>query len=333
MPHTTRSNILSSSTATPELTPVPELNIAPTETTQRAAWLGWALAVGASMAFSIASPVARYAIVGGMDPTLLLVLRFVVAVFLFIVTTWLTDRRQLRIDGRGLFFTATAGLANGTAMICFFWALTRLEASMTSMILALLPLVVLGLLALRGEKLTRRHLIRVTLALAGVYLLIGPGGQVDTVGVSLAIVAVFLFAFQLVIIQWYLQTYDTRTVALYIAVAMLVVITAFWLFQGAKWQMPDSGDWLAVLALGFVSTYVARMLFYAAIHHLGSGQTVLLSPLELLMTILWSVLFLGERFSSLQMVGGVFIIISALMAIKRLQRARWRPRWRILVRA
>ncbi|MEZ4662405.1 MAG: DMT family transporter [Caldilineaceae bacterium] len=295
--------------------------------------MGWALAVGASLAFSIAPPVARYAIVGGMDPTALLVLRFVVAVFFFVVTTWLTDARQLRIDGRGLLFTAAAGLANGIAMTCFFWALTRLEASMTSMILSTLPLVVLGLLALRGEKLTRRHAVRVTLALAGVYLLIGPGGQVDAVGVGLSLIAVFLFAFQLVIIQWYLQEYDTRTVALYIAVAMLVVISAFWLFQGAVWQTPDAGGWLAAFALGFVSTYVARMLFYSAIHYMGSGQTVLLMPLELLLTILWSVLFLKERFSPLQMVGGVLIIISALLAIKRLRQARWRPRWRMLVRA
>ncbi|MCB0082577.1 MAG: hypothetical protein KDE47_16665, partial [Caldilineaceae bacterium] len=81
MTHTTPSNRLREHT--PNLTMPVE-----SPPTQRAAWLGWALAVGASMAFSIASPVARYAIVGGMDPTLLLVLRFVVAVFLFIVTTW-----------------------------------------------------------------------------------------------------------------------------------------------------------------------------------------------------------------------------------------------------
>lgn len=326
MTHSTQPDLLASDSAPQHVDALANAPI------QRAAWISWAVALGASAAFSIAPPVARYAIVNGMDPTALLVLRFTVAVFLFVVTTWLTDSTRLRIDGRGLLFTALAGMANGTAMVCFFWALTRLEASMTSMILSTLPLVVLGLLALRGEKLTRRHLVRVTLALAGVYLLIGPGGEVDPVGVGLTLIAVCLFAFQLVIIQWYLQSYDTRTVALYVALAMLVVISAFWVFQGAVWQSPTLGGWVAALALGLIATYVARMLFYSAIHHLGSGQTVLLMPVELLLSILWSVLFLGERFSPLQMVGGVLVIISALLAIKRLRRARWRPRWRILVR-
>lgn len=298
----------------------------------KGAWVGWALALSATFSFSLAPPVARFAIVDGMDPTTLLLIRFVIAVTLFAITAAMTATHAFRLSRHGAFYIGLAGAMNGTAMICFFWALTRLDASMASMIMAVLPLVVLLLLALRGEKFTRRNAARVALALGGVYLLIGPGGSVDMVGVGLMLVAVLFFGVQLVIIQWYLQGYDTRTVALYMAIAMMVVIGGLWLYQGAEWHAPGRRGWFAILMLAFVSTFQARILFYAAIQRLGSGQIVLLMPVELLLNVTWSILFLQERLTVVQWLGGVLILMSALLAIQRLGSARWRPRWRFVTR-
>jgi drug/metabolite transporter (DMT)-like permease len=294
--------------------------------------VGWALALSATFSFSLAPSVARFAILDGMDPTTLLLVRFIIAVALFAITAAITAPHCLRLSRHGAFFIGTAGALNGTAMLCFFWALTRLDASIASMMLSILPLVVLLLLALRGEKFTRRNAVRVSLALGGVYLLIGPGGEVDITGVGLMLVAVLLFAVQLVIIQWYLRGYDTRTVALYLAIAMMVVIGGLWLFQGAEWHNPGRRGWIAILVLAVISTFQARMLFYAAIRHLGSGQIVLLIPVELRLNVTWSVLFLQERLTFVQWLGGVLILMSALLAIRRLGRARWRPRWRFVNR-
>lgn len=297
------------------------------------AWLGWVLAICASASFSLAPPVARFAILDGMDPISLLLARFVISVPLFAITSAITAPQSFKLTRHGAIWIGAAGAFNGIAMSCFFQALTTLDASIASMILSLLPLVVLLLLALRGEKFTRRNAVRVALALTGVYLLIGPGGQVNFLGVMLMLTAVLLFAAQLVIIQWHLQSYDTRTIALYLSAAMLVVIGALWLFRGAEWHAPSRSGWISIIVLAVISTYQARMLFYAAIRYLGSGQIVLLMPVELLLTILWSVLFLGERFSPLQACGGALVLASALLAIRRLGRARWRPRWRFVTRA
>lgn len=297
------------------------------------AWLGWVLALCASASFSLAPPVARFAILDGMDPITLLLARFVIAVPLFAVTSAITAPQSFRLSRHGILWIGVAGAFNGIAMSCFFQALTTLDASIASIIMSILPLVVLLLLALRGEKFTRRNGVRVVLALAGVYLLIGPGGQVNILGVGLMLVAVLLFAAQLVIIQWHLQSYDTRTVALYLSVAMIVVISALWLFRGGEWHAPSGRGWLSIIVLAVISTYQARMLFYAAIRYLGSGQIVLLMPVELLLTIFWSALFLGERFTPIQAVGGLLVLSSALLAIRRLGRARWRPRWRFVTRA
>lgn len=47
------------------------------------------------------------------------------------------------------------------------------------MLLSTTPLAVLVILALLGERFTKRNLLRLGLGLGGVYLVVGPGGNVD----------------------------------------------------------------------------------------------------------------------------------------------------------
>jgi drug/metabolite transporter (DMT)-like permease len=136
-------------------------------------------------------------------------------------------------------------------------------------------------------------------------------------------------AIHLSLIQWFLQDYDARSVTLYVVMYMTLVAVGFWFAQDTAWQDPGWSGWLVIGILAFVSTYLARLTLFVGVRLLGSGQIALLAPLETLLTVLWSVLFLHERLTFWQWVGGVLVLISALLAVKRLNRARWRPRWRI----
>lgn len=293
---------------------------------------GWALALLASLSFSFAAPIARGAITAGMEPTTLVMLRLVLATLLMAVTVGILRGGRLQIDRQGLFFALLAGLLNGLGMLLFFWALARVDASVASMMISLIPLGVLTLLALRGERFTYRHAVRLALGLGGVYLLIGPGGEVNPVGIGLLAVATVCFSLHMALLQWFLRPYEALTVTFYVSAAMATVVTGAWLAQGAPWENPGAGGWLAVAGLVIVSTYLSRLLMVAAINQIGSGQMALLSPLETLLTIIWAILFLGEWLSPLQWAGGALVLASALLAIQRLGRARWRPRWRMWAR-
>lgn len=294
---------------------------------------GWALAFMATLAFSFAPPIARSAIQSGLDPTGLVVIRLALAAVLVGGTVALTDLSLLRIDRRGLVVACLAGGVNGGGMLLFFWALTSVHASMASMIISINPLVVLSLLALRGEKFTYRHVLRLALGIGGVYLVVGPGGQVDTTGVLLLLLSVLGFATHMVLLQWYLRPYDSRTATFYISTSMALLVSGWWALQGAPWHAPDVKGWLAIGALALVCTYLARLTMVAAVGKIGGGQMALLAPVETLCTVTWSMLFLGERLTPLQWMGSALILTSALLAIQRLGRARWRPRWRMWARA
>ncbi|MEZ4638614.1 MAG: EamA family transporter [Caldilineaceae bacterium] len=58
----------------------------------------------------------------------------------------------------------------------------------------------------------------------------------------------------------------------------------------------------------------------------------MLNPLEILLAVIWSILFLHERLSLTTWLGGGLILFSALLAIQRINLARHRPRWRAWVK-
>jgi drug/metabolite transporter (DMT)-like permease len=278
-------------------------------------WTGWALAIAAAFCFSVATPAGRVAILGGMNPTALLVMRLLIATLLLFVTIAWQDPKLL-FDGRRPFGIAfSAGLINSVGMSCYFWALKRIDASIASMLFALTPLFVLGMMSLRGETMRPLAWFRIALALGGVYFLVGPSGKVDPVGVALVLVSCLAFALQLVILHWYLRGYDSRTVTLHVLFGITTGLLAIWVWQGRPWSEPGPQGWVAVVVLSVVATFLARLALYASVRRLGSGETSLLTPLEIFMSVLWSVLILGERLTTIQWLGGVLIMASAFLAI------------------
>jgi len=228
-----------------------------------------------------------------------------------------------------LLVCAVAGLSNGIGMLTYFLALARLDGSLAVMIFAISPLVTLAFLALRGERFKRRHLVRLALGLGGVYLLIGPAGQIDWLGVLLILVTVCAFALHLALIQWFLQPYDARTITFYVVATMTVINFGLWSVDGGQWHTLGWLDWLVIAVLALVSTYLARLAMFEGVRRLGGSQVALLLPLETLLAVIWSVVFLGERLNVWEWVGGGLILASALLAIQRLTWARWPPRWRV----
>jgi drug/metabolite transporter (DMT)-like permease len=281
--------------------------------------IGWLIALTAIVCFSLAPPLVRGAILGGLSPTAILIARMGIATFLLTTFLGLAAPQRLRIDRRNGLIAFGSGLINGIGFITFFLALTRLSASIASMMFSLSPLMVLGLLALRGEPITRRHIVRLVLGIGGVYLLIGPGGEVDLWGVVLVFLTILSFSLHLVCVQWYLPQVHPQTVTFYVNLGVTMVCFFGWLAAGRPWTTPTPAGWLSILALAIICTFLARLLLFESIQRIGSGQIALLTPLETLLTVIWSYLFLDERLTAVQWLGGLLILLS--MALAR----RWRP--------
>lgn len=286
----------------------------------RRALIGWAIALFSTFAFSISTPVMKAVINLGTRTDLILPGRFVIATVLMAFLT----RRRLRLRRRNVVIALGTGLISGLAILTYFWSLTSLTSSVAAVIFSLYPMIVLILLAMRGERFTYRQAVRLALGLGGVFLLVGPGGQVDLLGVLLVFFATTASAVVTVIVQWYLHDEDPRAVAFYNVTGITLAVLGLWVAQGIQWQDPGPKGWVAIVLLAVVCTYLGRTTWLMAIKYIGGGQVALLTPLETVMSVFWAVLFLREKLTTLQWVGSGMVVVGTLMAVQRLGRARWK---------
>ncbi len=279
----------------------------------------------ASFCLSTTPPIIKAGLNESIGPVPLLALRLILATIILWVIFALFQPGKLRIDRYGLMSCALAGAANGISLLLFYLALTHISASVSTVIFSLTPIATLLMLALRGEPVTAINAVRFVLAIAGVYLLIGPGGDVNITGVILMIGVIVSFAIHLALIQWRLLAYPIQTVTLYTISFMTVVAGIVYLFQSPQWPTFSRAGWGVIIWTALVSTAVARFAMFAGIRHIGSGQTALLSPVETLLTVFWAMMILGERLSMVQFLGGALILTSATLAAKRNRAQRPRP--------
>ena len=147
---------------------------------------GVALCVLSAVAFGAMAIFAKEAYAGGVTVVTLLSLRFLLAALMFWGVVLARGARlpERRVVVQGLLLGAFGYAAQGG---CYFGALTRLDASLTSLLTYIYPILVfLGALALGREQSTPRRLGALGLATAGTLLVLAGGtvGAIDPLGVA-----------------------------------------------------------------------------------------------------------------------------------------------------
>jgi drug/metabolite transporter (DMT)-like permease len=265
---------------------------------------------------STASVVTKVGLAAAIHPVPLVALRLLVAALISWTVFPLVWPRVWRIDRRELIACSAVAVANGSGLLLYYFALRDMDASVAQVIYSLYPIITLLLLALKGERISRRSQGRLLLAILGVYLLVGPGGQVDPIGVLMVLGTALFYALHLNLIQWTLADTPTPTVTLYTLSIMALMLSVVGVFQPGGWQPLPPLGWVVVLVTGVVSTAIGRLTLFAAVHRIGSGQTALFGPLNTVFTVSWAILFLGERLSLLQIAGGILILTSAVLGTR-----------------
>lgn len=278
---------------------------------------GVGLALVATVALSISGALVKLGLGQADAPVALLFMRFVVASAAFWVVLPLVSPRALQVNRSTLLSCAGVALANTTSLTCFYLASARLPASVVLIIHSLYPVVAILMLALRGERITWVSAARLVLASVGVLLLVESGKWNDPLGLVLAFGVPVGYALHLALAQWKLGHVSAQTVSLYTVSIMTGMMGVIYLVQfRGGWQPLSRTGWWVVLVTGLVSTALARLTNFAAIRRIGSGQVALLGPLGNLMSVVWALILVGERLSSLQWVGALLILLSAAQVVQ-----------------
>lgn len=291
----------------------PVMKAARRKTTPRMRGISAALA---SAIFLGMSPVfGKLAISNGLSPLAVVAMRTTGAAILLFLAVLIFKRSYLYIYPAGLLGCLLAGGINGLGSILFYTSLGRINASLGQIIYSLYPLFVALWLWLDHERPSKITSIRLLLVLPALYLLIGPQ-KIDYIGVLLMLGSAALYALHLPINQRVLFDMPAPTVTLYTLFAMsVVVVVAFGISTliGAPFTFPSQPAWAAVIGLTVV-TFLSRLTLFTGVKHLGGLQTALLGLGELLIAIILSHLWLGERLTILQWMG-VGLLVASLWLV------------------
>ncbi len=299
---------------------------------------GMWLILTSTVCFGLAPILGKLAYRAGVEPFTLVSMRTALAaaaLWAFYLVFW---RQAIPIHWRALPGCVGMGLANGFGSLLYYIGLARIDASLGQLLYALYPLWVFIFLSAAGHRVSRLALLRLGMALGGVYLLtaIG-GGPLDWLGIMLMISAGALYGWMLVLGQWSLADVDARSVTLYVLTAQAGVVFVAQVMSGAPLAPATVDGWTITILLALIPTALARLLLFAGLGRLGGVQTSLLGVAELVVALVMAFLWLGEQLSLWQMVGAGLIIVSVLLSGREshLETTNWEEllregRWREL---
>jgi drug/metabolite transporter (DMT)-like permease len=280
---------------------------------------GVALALVSAAGFGVMPVLGKVAYDDGAEPVGVLAVRFALAAAALLVLARLLGQPLPR-DRRLGALALLGGVGYVGQALCYFFALERISAGLTSLLLYVFPalVVVLSALLLR-ERPRPLQAGCVALALAGTALTIGPvsGGQGS--GVALGLGAALVYAVYIVASS---RVTGVGAVAMAAVVLGAAAVTTGGLAAVARPALPSSATaWLALVGVALLGTVVAVTAFFGALALLGPSDAAVLSTVEPVVSVAVAGLVLGERLSSTQVAGGAVVLLAVAVLARAGSRA------------
>ncbi len=294
-----------------------------TGATGRHPWLGFALVLTATIAWSAQIVIAALIYDEGANPITILTFRAIAfAASLYLVMRW--RGQPVRMPPRERYVSLGLGLLIGAQSFTYYSSIQYIPAGLAVLIFYTSPiLVALAMRFVDGEPLTAAKLI----ALATAFLGLAITFQVEfeslhPLGIAFAAFSAFGLATTIVVSSRVLRRADSRQMTLH----MTIVSSAAYLVALAltrSLDFPDTGaGWLMMLSMP-VLYLISMLAFFTAVPMTGPSRAAMFSNAEPVFTLLLAAAVLGEVLTSLKLVGAG-MVVGAIIIIQ-LARARAVP--------
>ncbi|WP_030438313.1 DMT family transporter [Actinoplanes subtropicus] len=232
-------------------------------------------------------------------------------------------RGQLRRRG-ALRHMLAGALVPGLAFLFGDLGLARTSASSGSLLLAAEPLLsVLLAVAVLRERLSGRAVLALVVGLTGGALVAfepgGPAGTDTTAGNVLVLLAVVAAAVFLIATRRFNDGGDGLNESAWQSIGGLLSVVPFvmlsWSTGGSRFGTAGAQGWLACTAV-VVCGVVGGVLFNRGIGRVPAARAGLLGNLTPVVGTLTAVVFLGDRPSLLQLIGGAAILAGLVLLLR-----------------
>ena len=282
------------------------------------------MVLGSAVAFGTLSIFAKLAYSAGLGTEQLLAFRFVLAAIGMWVLSFVVGQSPLRLPRRktvGLL--ALGGVLYPAQALTYFYALRTLPASLCVLIVYIYPslVVIAGWLFLR-RRISVWHGAALALSFLGVAMLVG-GAQFQLAsGLIFALAAPLCYTAFILLGERAMSSVPAVAASATMMSATAIVLCLVAGIEG-RLGLPRTGSaWAVSVGIAVIPTMVAISLFLAGLPRIGAARAALLSTLEPVVTVSLAIVLLGDRFSLLQALGGVLVLLAVIVV----QAAHlWRP--------
>ncbi|MBS3934337.1 MAG: DMT family transporter [Truepera sp.] len=270
------------------------------------------LIASAAVLWGLLGVLSKGVLESGVSPLEIAFWRAVLAGGLFVLHAALTS--QLRLARRDLpLFIGFALVGVTTFYAAFVLAVAAGGVSLATVLLYAAPaFVVVAAWLLLGEPLTGQKLALVGLATLGVVLVAQGGGQGVTVtptSLGWGLLAGLCYASYYIFGKWVLGRYTP--VAIY---AVVLPIGALGLWPLVTFSPKSPAVWGLLLALAFLSTYLAYLLYYTGLRHTEASRAVLIATIEPVVAAGLAALLFGERLGWWGLAGAILVVSASVLA-------------------
>ncbi len=251
------------------------------------------------------------------DPPTFIFLRLCTASTVFLLF-YAIQRRKLVLTRTLIWHgIVTAVLSAVLPIYSFLFALSFLSSGLTAIINTVGPAVtvILAHFFLQGERLSRRTIIGVALALSGAVLLALRGesglnltGAADLRGYMFVFMALLSISLSTIYVRRYasdIDVFDLTSIQIYIAVIGLLPIHL--IFIGFDFSQIGIIGVGTVLYGGIVGTFIAFTMYYVTLRRFGATTVAMVAYANPVAASLGGMFVLGETITLIMVVGMIII--------------------------
>ncbi|WP_371365212.1 hypothetical protein SRRS_00900 [Sporomusa rhizae] len=267
-----------------------------------------------SFGFSLVPLLAKFSLDSGMNAETMLTYRFIIAGGFFTlysicnkIKLYTTMTTSLKLLGIGFLYALEC--------TCFFTAFKYISPSIGELLFQITPIMVaLTAYFVFKEKITLNVIIALLLTALGCILLIWePSAHRTSLGIVIILIAVLLYTAYIIIGKQMLKNIDSIVVTTYITVGCGLFLLLYSLLSDKLMPINNPKIVSAIIVLALFSTIISILSFAMGLKLLGATNAVIISTLDPVFTVVLAYLFMDEKLSPIQILGGLLIIMSIVI--------------------
>ena len=276
---------------------------------------GFTLVLLSACCYGLQPFFAYFAYAEGADPIGLLLARFSLAVILMLL---LMKKQKALLPAPMVFVrTLLVGIGYAGAAIGYYISSHSTSFSLAVILMFSFPaLVTLFSILFLKEQSSWRKILSLLLASSGVVLAAGTDFKGDLSGIAWALFAAISYGAAILYGTHTVSHQNPLTSATAVLMGCLIAVAVAAVFQGITWPHSVNG-WLAIFGLAVFGTIFPIALFISGSPHIGASNAATLSTLEPIVAIVIAVLLIGEHFDQTMLMGGVMVMVAAVMLSRK----------------